>query len=63
MALNTCSASQEAVTENQTDSSLSIIALPAGVQQRRNSMERVETSESRNVEVQIKETSFVSNFF
>lgn len=62
VASNTCTASQESVTENQIESSLSITPLPAGVQQRRNSMERVETSESRNVEVQVKETLLVSNY-
>ncbi|XP_018572547.1 serine/threonine-protein phosphatase 4 regulatory subunit 2 [Anoplophora glabripennis] len=58
VAPNTCSTSQD-TDENHTDNSLSITALPAGVQQRRNSMERVETSESRSD----KEQDFKENLF
>lgn len=59
VAPNTCSTPQEEHNESQTDNSLSITALPAGVQQRRNSMERVDTSESRSNKVQdFKETLF-----
>ncbi|KAJ8940235.1 hypothetical protein NQ314_010798 [Rhamnusium bicolor] len=67
VVLSTCTTShQESIEENQVDSSVTITAVPAGVQQRRSSVERVETVESIPADAdadvdEIKETIVVGN--